>query len=100
MAEFFRAYRLPEAMRPRVVLKFGEEKDLLVSGMLAGGKELAGKPAVIDVPQGKGHYLLFANNPMWRHGTQGSFFLLYNAFLNAGHLHVGKAPAVTSSSQE
>lgn len=100
MAEFFRAYRLPEALRPRVVLKFGEEKDLLVSGMLAGGKELAGKPAVIDVPQGKGHYLLFANNPMWRHGTQGSFFLLYNAFLNAGHLHVGKAPAVTSSSQE
>jgi hypothetical protein len=100
MAELFRAYRLPEALRPRVVLKFGEEKELLVSGMLAGGKELAGRPAVIDVPQGKGHYLLFANNPMWRHGTQGSFFLLYNAFLNAAHLHAGKPPAVTSISQE
>jgi hypothetical protein len=100
MAEFYRAYRLPENLRPRVVLQFGPEKDLLVSGMLAGGKDLAGRPAVIDVPQGKGHYLLFANNPMWRHGTQGSFFLLYNAFLNAGNLHAGKPAAVSSSSQQ
>ncbi len=81
----------PPAMRPRVVLRFNtNEKDLLISGMLAGGSELAGKAAVVDVPVGKGHVVMFANNPMWRHQTQGSFFLLFNAALNYDNLGVGR----------
>jgi hypothetical protein len=81
----------PPEMRPRVVLRFAsEEKNLLVSGMLAGGSELAGKPAVIDVPVGKGHVVMFANNPMWRHQTHGSFSMLFNAALNFDHLNVGR----------
>jgi hypothetical protein len=36
--------------------------------------------------------VLFANNPMWRHETQGSFFLLFNAALNFDHLGVGREP--------
>ena len=81
----------PPAMRPRVVLRFNtNEKDLLISGMLAGGSELAGKPAVVDVPVGKGHVVMFANNPMWRHQTQGSFFLLFNAAMNYNNLGVGR----------
>jgi hypothetical protein len=86
------AGQLPPAnMRPRVVLRFAAEKDLLVSGMLAGGSELANRPAVIDVPVGKGHVVMFANNPMWRHQTHGSFSLLFNAALNFDHLSVGRA---------
>ncbi len=86
------AAQLPSPeMRPRVVLRFAAERDLLISGMLAGGSELAARPAVIDVPVGKGHVVMFANNPMWRHQTQGSFFLLFNAALNYDHLHVGRA---------
>jgi hypothetical protein len=84
---------LPPELRPRVVLRFAEEKDLLVSGMLAGGSELANQAAVVDVPRGKGHVLLFANNPMWRNETQGSYFLLFNAMLNFDHLGVGVAAA-------
>ena len=80
----------PAETRPRIVFRFAEEKELLVSGMLAGGRELAGRPAVVDAPRGKGHVLMFANNPMWRHQTQGSFFLLFNAMLNYDHLHVGR----------
>src|SRR5207244_8793053 len=76
--------------RPRVVLRFAAEKELLISGMLAGGAELAGKPAVLDVPVGKGHVVMFANNPMWRHQTHGSFSLLFNAALNYDHLNVGR----------
>lgn len=84
---------LPE-MRPRIVLRFAPEKELLVSGMLAGGSELAGKPAVVDVPVGKGHVVMFAINPMWRHETHGSFELLFNAILNFDNLGVGRpAPA-------
>jgi hypothetical protein len=80
----------PPNLRPRVILKFADEKNLLLSGMLAGGAELGGRPAVVDIPVGKGHVLMFANNPMWRHETQGSFFLLFNAALNFDHLDVGR----------
>jgi hypothetical protein len=82
----------PVNMRPRVVLRFiQDERSLLLSGMLAGGSELAGRPAVVDIPVGKGHVVMFANNPMWRHQTQGSFFLLFNAALNFNNLGAGRA---------
>jgi len=85
----------PPEQQPRVILRFAEERDLLVAGMLAGGRELAHRPAVIDVPVGKGHALLFAINPMWRQQTQGSFFLLFNAMFNFDNLGVGRPPAST-----
>ena len=77
-------------MWPRVVVRFAEEKDLWVSGMLAGASELAQAPAVIDVPLGRGHVVLFANNPMWRQETQGSAMLLLNAAFHFDHLHAGR----------
>lgn len=81
----------PPNMRPRIILRFAsDEKNLLISGMLAGGSELANAPAVVDVPVGQGHVVMFANNPMWRHQTQGSFFLVFNAALNFDHLNAGR----------
>jgi len=59
--------------------------------MLAGGSELAGKPAIVDVPVGRGHVVMFANNPMWRHETHGSFPLLFNAILNYDFLGAGRS---------
>jgi hypothetical protein len=74
------------------VLRFAsDEKNLLISGMLAGGSELASAPVVIDVPVGRGHVVMFANHPMWRHQTQGSFFLLFNAALNFDSLDTERA---------
>ena len=87
---------LPPELRPRVVVRFAPEDELFVSGMLAGGRALANTPAVVDVPRGKGHVLLFANNPMWRNETQGSYFLLFNAMMNYDHLGVGVQPAPAS----
>jgi hypothetical protein len=83
------AIQQPPEMRPRVVLRFAAESDLLVSGMMAGGSALANQVAVIDVPRGKGHVVMFANNPMWRNETQGSYFLLFNAMMNFDHLAAG-----------
>ncbi|HJQ24555.1 MAG TPA: M14 family zinc carboxypeptidase [Blastocatellia bacterium] len=89
---FMSPFQTPPNMRPRVVLRFAStERELLVSGMLAGGADLAGKPAVVDVPVGRGHVVMFATNPMWRHQTQGEFFLLFNAALNYNNLSVGRA---------
>ena len=81
-------YALPLAEdRPRVIVSFAKDAgQLLMSGMLEGGDELAGKPVVIDSPRGKGHILLFANNPMWRQNTQGSYALVTNAIMNWDHL--------------
>jgi hypothetical protein len=78
------------AARPRVVLRFGDAKDILVSGLLDGGGEIAQHAAVIDVPLGQGHVLLFSNNPFWRGETQGSYFLVFNAILNFDHLNTGR----------
>ena len=91
----------PPSLYPRVVLRFAGEKDLWISGMLAGGSELAESPAIVDVPVGRGHVVLFATNPMWRQETQGSFMLLLNAALNFDHLNAGrKTPAPAKAKTE
>ena len=82
---------LPERYRPRVVLRFADSRDLLYSGLLASGSDLAGRPAVIDQPMGNGHIVMFAINPVWRGETQGSYALLLNAILHYDHLDLGKA---------
>jgi hypothetical protein len=86
----------PEEM-PRVVLRFAPEKDLLLSGMLVGSRDVAEKPAVVDVPHGKGHVILFANNPVWRDETMGSFFLVFNSIFNYDHLDAGRSTPKDSS---
>ncbi len=86
-AIFVEPYVPKNEERPRVVLSFAKAADeLLLSGMLDGGDEIAGKPVAIDSPLGKGHILLFANNPMWRVNTQGSYALIFNAILNYQNL--------------
>jgi zinc carboxypeptidase len=73
--------------RPRVIVAFAKAADkLLLSGMLDGGEDLAGKPAVILAPRGKGNVLLFATNPMWRNNTQGTYALVTNALMSWDHL--------------
>ncbi len=98
LADFARFAIPPKDQQPRVVLRFAAEKDLLLSGMITSGSEIAEKPAVVDVPHGKGHVVLFANNPMWRGETMGSYFLVFNAFFNFDHLDAGSAAKPTASS--
>jgi hypothetical protein len=81
---------IPPAARPRVVLRYANTGDLLVSGLLDGGAELGQHPAVIDSPYGAGHVVLFSNNPMWRAETKGSYFLVFNAILNFANLDAGR----------
>lgn len=79
--------------RPRVILRFPKESDqILLSGMLEGADEIANKPVLIDSPLGKGHILLFANNPMWRMNTQGNYPLIFNAIFYYQSLNAGWPP--------
>ncbi|MGC1107760.1 MAG: M14 family zinc carboxypeptidase [Candidatus Acidiferrales bacterium] len=95
--EYLSPYVPPKALWPHVVLRFADEKNLWVSGMLDGGSALAESPAIVDVPVGRGHVVLFAINPMWRQITQGSFMFLLNAAMNYDHLSA--APAATAESK-
>jgi len=81
---------LPPAARPRVVLRYADAKELLVSGLLDNGGELAQHAAVVDAPYGEGHVVLFSNNPFWRAETKGSYFLVFNAIMNFDSLGAGR----------
>lgn len=81
---------IPPAARPRVVLRFANANELLVSGLVDNGAELAQHAAAIDAPYGEGHVVLFANNPFWRGETKGSQSLVFNAILNFDSLSVGR----------
>jgi hypothetical protein len=81
---------IPPAARPRVVLRYANASELLVSGLLDNGSELAQHAAVIDSPYGEGHVVLFSNNPFWRAETKGSYFLVFNAILNFDSLNAGR----------
>src|SRR5215207_195984 len=55
---------IPPGQRPRVVMRYADSRELFVSGLLDGGDEIAQRAAIIDVPSGNGHVLLFSTNPM------------------------------------
>jgi hypothetical protein len=86
-------YVIPPSDRPRVILRYADARELLVSGLLEAGNEIAQHAAVIDAPIEKGHVVLFSNNPFWRGETQGSYFLVFNAILNFDQLNVGRKTA-------
>jgi hypothetical protein len=81
---------IPPAQRPRVILRYADTRDLLVSGLVENGGEIAQHAAVVDVPLDKGHVVAFSNNPIWRGETQGSYFLVFNALLNFDQLDAGR----------
>ncbi|MCP4725344.1 MAG: hypothetical protein GY863_09925 [bacterium] len=73
--------------RARTILRFARDaEDLLISGGIDYGEEMAGSPAVIDATIGSGHVVMFAINPFWRYETHGSYFLVFNAIMNYKNL--------------
>jgi hypothetical protein len=81
---------IPPPQRPRVVFRYGDARDLLVSGLLDGGAEIAQRPMVVDVPVDKGHVVVFSNNPIWRGETHGSYAMVLNAIMNHDNLDAGR----------
>lgn len=80
----------PVRVLPKTVIRYAKNaNELLISGGLANGEELAGTPALVDAKFGNGHVVMFSFNPMWRHETHGSFFLLFNAMMHFNNLDAG-----------
>jgi hypothetical protein len=96
-------YRVRRADEGRIVLQWGaklpkdeeeskeaeekeEKKDdspaLLISGGIRGADELEGKPALLDIPTGKGRVVAYNFDPIHRYQTLSDFRLVWNAILN------------------
>ena len=67
-----------------VVLEWGDRggAPLLVSGQVWGASGLIGRPAIFDLPEGRGHVVAFNFNPIHRDLNRGDQRLLWNALLN------------------
>ncbi|HET7152024.1 MAG TPA: M14 family zinc carboxypeptidase [Candidatus Acidoferrum sp.] len=84
---------IPPANRPRVIFRYADSKELLISGLVQGGDEIAQHPAVVDAPSGKGHVVLFSINPVYRGETWGTYGMVLNAILNFDSLNAGRKDA-------
>jgi hypothetical protein len=88
--EFNNPRVIPPADRARVILRYADSKELLISGLVTGGNEIAQHPAVLDVPKGAGHIILFSINPVYRGETENTYSLVLNTVLNFDSLNAGQ----------
>ena len=61
-------------------------RDKVLSGHLRGAGQIDGRPAIVDVPRGDGHIVLFATNPCYRWQNHGEFGMLFNTILHYNDL--------------
>jgi len=73
---------------PKVAVKKDEDK-MLVSGAVKGEDELEGRPAILDLPAGKGRVIAFLFNPIHRDLNRSDHRILWNAILNWNIFGVG-----------
>ena len=59
------------------------QADVAIAGFLTGAERIQGLPALLDIPMGDGHAVLFGFKPQHRGQTEASFKLLFNALLNS-----------------
>jgi hypothetical protein len=74
----------PDAAKPKDAKEPAkkEEVKMLVSGALKGEDELEGRPAILDLPAGKGRVLAYNFNPIHRDLNRADYRFLWNALLN------------------
>jgi hypothetical protein len=76
-----------------VVMEWGDREGapLVVSGQAWGESQLSGRPAIFDLPVGKGHVVAFNFNPLHRDLNRGDQRLVWNALINWEAIIGGKA---------
>src|SRR4029453_2308171 len=71
-----------EAPKDESVKKEEKAEPLVVSGGVKGAHGTRGKPAILDIPTGKGRIVAFDFDPIHRYTTLSDFRLVWNALLN------------------
>jgi hypothetical protein len=63
----------------RVIARFADAKDVLLSGWLLGADRIAGKGAIVEVKRGKGRIVMFGFRPQYRGQSIATLPFLFNA---------------------
>jgi hypothetical protein len=75
--------QVPERDRGgQVLMRFPGGDRSVLSGLMRGANEIRNRPAIVDVPVGRGRVLLFSTNPCYRWQNFGEFNMLFNVVLN------------------
>jgi len=65
-----------------IVMTWGGQGDMVVSGGMRGESQLAGRPAILDTPVGDGHIITYNFNGIHRDMNPAESRLVWNAILN------------------
>jgi hypothetical protein len=74
-----------------------ESKSFVVSGQAWGEENLIGRPAILDMPVGKGHVVSFNFNPIHRDLNRGDQRLLWNTLINWQTIVAGQPQPATGT---
>ena len=89
---------VPNESRNWILARYPGTEQSVLSGLFKGVAETRNRPAVVDVPVGPGHVILFATNPCYRWQNLGEFHMLTNAILNFND-YPKAAPTAPASSE-
>ena len=78
-------FRVGVADSTNVLARYVGGDDAVLSGLMTGAENIAGRAFAVDVPyayRGNGRVIMFANNPVYRWQNHGEFNMLFNSILN------------------
>jgi hypothetical protein len=67
----------------RTVARYGDAKEVLLSGWLLGAEKIAGKGAIVEVKRGRGRIVMFGFRPQYRGQSIATLPFLFNAIETA-----------------
>jgi Zinc carboxypeptidase len=77
----FAAFVGASPYKPQVIARFVGGDAGVLSGVMRGADQIRNRPMIVDAPSGKGHVLLFTNNPIYRWQTFGEHEMVFNALM-------------------
>ncbi|REJ75635.1 MAG: hypothetical protein DWQ32_17300 [Acidobacteria bacterium] len=74
------AFEVLEPSKVKVIAKYpSDPSEVLLSGWALGAEKIAGKAALVEIPIGRGHIILFGFRPQYRGQSRATFPLIFNA---------------------